>query len=156
MKTSEFIHQASKIGFRAGVNEMGYVCVLSKDSDDPNWFICIGKGATGDLSIDSIYLENQGEDFAKVMKLAIDYAFTPLAEREDEPKFRVKIFPESEITSASFLNKDGSLNNGTPDDSVFTCNEYFCFIAEHPRLAPFLHDYDPDNTDVFVPVEEDE
>ncbi|GAX06967.1 hypothetical protein IWT25_02315 [Secundilactobacillus pentosiphilus] len=170
MKTSEFLKEVKSLGFSAFVDEQKYVYVSIQSYGD-DWFICVGNDCTGNIDIDAGYFKNNGEDFEKITKLAVDYAFTPVSEREDEPKFCVAVSPsyyKDESVwylgsrKAGYANETGKSIEwyGTEGACAheFTPKSYAKFLKDYPEWRPFLPDYDPDDRDRFVPVpmEEDE
>lgn len=165
MKTSEFIKEVKSHGFVIRFDEEKYIYISIKTRSD-DWFICVGNDFTGDIDIDAAYFKNNGEHFEKVTKLAVDYAFTPVAEREDEPKFVVAVSPsyyKDESVwylgsrKASYANETGKSIEWYGTEGAyaheFTPKSYAKFLKDYPEWRPFLPDYNADNTNIFVPVE---
>ncbi|GAX04101.1 hypothetical protein IWT140_01738 [Secundilactobacillus pentosiphilus] len=159
MKTSEFIKKVTALGFNAFTDEDRYVYV-SIQSARGDWFICVGNDFTGDIDIDAVYFKNNGESFKKVTKLAVDYAFTPIKEREDEPKFYVHLFTGGN----GWLNwndETGELGVNTKEDfehwhSQFTEQQYIKFQYKQEVSGHYaLPDYSLNKAKIFVPVEEE-
>lgn len=83
------------------------------------------------------------------------YAITSLDRREDEPKFKVKIFPGSDLNVTDWFLGEGngeSLRTSV-NALVFTPSSYQEYCDAHPDWLAFLPDYSAENTDSFIPVE---
>lgn len=99
-----------------------------------------------------------------IYKLLVEYAATPIAEREDEPKkYAIRLL--SGDTGYLNYNKDTSLcldtagieSNWGPYECFFTEQEYNRIRKNELQAGfTFLPKFDPDNTDVFVPVEDED
>lgn len=162
MKTSEFKREIEALGFYVETHKYDYMKIFT-DCDYDNYFLAVGSLFIGDLEVENEYL-GETEKYAKAVKLAVDYAFTPLKERKDEPKkYAIRLF--SGDTGYLNYNKDTSLcidtagieSNWGPYQCFFTEQEYNRIRKNELQAGfTFLPKFDPDNTDVFVPVEEDE
>lgn len=83
-----------------------------------------------------------------LQKLAYKYSRTPLDEREDEPKFRVRILPDD---NESYLNQSSSEKNlyasnseNIPSDkTIFNKSEYDKLQQEYPEWLPKFDKNDP-------------
>lgn len=83
-----------------------------------------------------------------LQKLAYKYSRTPLDEREDEPKFRVRILPDD---NESYLNQSSSEKNlyasnseNIPSDkTIFNKSEYDKLQQEYPEWLPKFNKDDP-------------
>lgn len=149
MKKSEFKRKIEDLGFHIETDKYGRVKIFT-DIDYDDYFMAIGILDTGDLSVEADSL-GETEKYAKAVKLAVDYAFTPLADREDEPHFFVRLFPIRYSINNCMSDDEGI---STTNANIFTPSTYAEFIRNHSEWRPFLKDYDPDNADVFVPVED--
>lgn len=121
-------------------------------------FLTIDLNHIGDIIVrPDLYPSSNSLDIRKVKKVVqagVQLAFTPIEEREDEPKFRVKVMPKTEDYSARYLSDFNTHTIYMDKHSAFTPTGYAEFLKHHPEWRPFLQYYDPDNTDIFVPVEE--
>lgn len=153
MKKSEFKRKIEDLGFHIETDKYGRVKIFT-DIDYDDYFMAIGILGTGDLSVEADSL-GKTEKYAKAVKLAVDYAFTPLADREDEPRFYVAIAPGKYLMRqmGEYIILGITERNWA---SGFTPNTYTQTLLNQPQWGPFLPPYDADNTDVFVPVEEDD
>ncbi|GAX06826.1 hypothetical protein IWT25_02173 [Secundilactobacillus pentosiphilus] len=167
MKTSEFIKKIRELGFKAKVKKANGIFVFGS-GDYWDWFVYVGSETVSDIETNGDNLSGADDNYAKAVKLAVDYAFTPINEREDEPKFRVAIRPSYykdmkyyylDLLEAGYANETGKKLEPIADElgKEFTPKSYKGFLEDYPEWRPFLPDYDPDNLDVFipVPVEED-
>lgn len=161
MKKSEFKRKIEDLGFHIETDKYGRVKIFT-DIDYDDYFMAIGILGTGDLSVEADSL-GETEKYAKAVKLAVDYAFTPLADREDEPKqYAIHLFSGH----YGYLNYDkskGVLTTTIADvwneayQCLFTKEEYNEFReAEMQAGFTTLPEFDLENRDVFVPVEADE
>ncbi|MEY2374576.1 hypothetical protein AB3X83_03250 (plasmid) [Lentilactobacillus buchneri] len=89
-------------------------------------------------------------DRLALQKLAYKYSRTPLDERRDEPKFRVRMLP-GENGFDTYLNKDRSnkdifLSEREEDDdnqTIFTKSEYDKLQQKYPEWLPEFDEKDP-------------
>lgn len=155
MKTSEFIKNIRELGFSLK-NNHEVIRVYPDNPDWSCWFVEIGNSAKGILTINTDDLDTVNQEHFKAFKLAVDYAFTPIDKREDEPKFKVRLTPLSNSLDSLWIGaRNDDLDVTSWSDAVaFTPTQYHLFPDNHPEWKPFLHDYDPNNTAVFVPVED--
>ena len=154
MKTSEFIKEAEKLGFSVVVQEDAvYVRIFGFNK---HWIMRIWNDFCGYIRANFSEVPWK-YDFKALYELAIEYAFTPIDERKNEPRFKVKLTPLSNSFDSLWIGaRDDDLDVTSWLDAVaFTPAQYHLFPDNHPEWKPFLHDYDPDNTAVFVPVEAD-
>ena len=103
MKTKEFIKQVEELGYKT-VKMNSYIIVYDPDNMDER------VGAV------NIYCERQlsiSDAFYDLTKLLIAYAETPLDEREDEKKYYVKVFNQTN----GFLNMNVENNLFVLDES---------------------------------------
>lgn len=93
-------------------------------------------------------LEIPEHDRLALQKLAYKYSRTPLDEREDEPKFQVKLLPDDK---ESYLNLDElcsrlfMANRSAVDEvkTVFTQSEYDKLQQKYPEWLPKFDKNDP-------------
>lgn len=79
----------------------------------------------------------------EVVKLLFEYALTPLSEREDEIKFRVRILPEN-MGVDTYLNQDKDSKNIFLNDSHETDGVQTIFTkSEYDKLQQKYHDWLP-------------
>lgn len=169
MKTSEFIKKVEDLGLIVEPER-------SMMSDESATLDCMHIYRHGDsfpvtsVGIDQAYeidtlktnFESYSEtDSAKLWKLLIEFAATPIADRKVEPTFYVRILTGNN----GWLNwneETGELGANTRYDhekwhAGFTEKQYNQFRNMQSALGfKTLPAYDPDNKDVFVPVEVDE
>lgn len=82
MKTREFIEQVEKLGYKT-VKVYSFITIYDPDNMDQRVAV-VSMRSERQLSIsDAIY---------DLTKLLVEYAETPLEEREDEKKYYVKVF----------------------------------------------------------------
>lgn len=163
MKTSEFKKKIEALGFDVETDSKQGVIKVYSDIDCEDYFLSVGSIFVGNLNVKADFLWGE-EEYPNAIKLAVDYAFTPLAEREDEPKFYVRIAPSSNDSYSFWLMRKPWIDidecefDELNSQYEFTPTTYKQLSDEfhNPEWRPFLRDYDPDNTDVFVPVEDNE
>ena len=133
-------------------------------------FLTIDLNHIGDIFVrPDLYPSSNSLDIRKVKKVVqagVQLAFTPIEEREDEPRFVVAVSPsyyKDESVwylgsrKASYANETGKSIEwyGTEGACAheFTPKSYAKFLKDYPEWRPFLPDYNADNTNIFVPVE---
>ena len=142
MKTKEFISKMDDMaGVRTCAASFGAIHIYNFDGKE-----------LGAVSIDNfgeVYTNGEAIDNMKdkeeVVKLLFEYALTPLSEREDEPKFRVKILPDI------YLNQDKDNKNIFLNDphetysfqTVFTKSEYNKLQQKYSEWLPKFDEKDP-------------
>lgn len=169
MKTSEFIKKVEDLGLivepeRSMMSDESAIldCMhIYRHSDS---FPVTSVGIDKTYEIDTLKSNFEGcseADRANLWKLLIDYAGTPIEQRKDELKFYVRILTGNN----GWLNwndETGELGTNTRYDheqwhADFTEKQYNQFRNRQSALGfKTLPEYDPDNTNIFVPVEEDE
>uniref|UniRef100_UPI00403F9D97 hypothetical protein n=1 Tax=Lentilactobacillus hilgardii TaxID=1588 RepID=UPI00403F9D97 len=93
-------------------------------------------------------LELPEHDRLALQKLAYKYSRTPLDERRDEPKFRVKMLPDdvygylNQSTDAKHLFVSNS-DNLPMDKTIYTQSEYEQLQQKYPEWLPKFDDTDP-------------
>jgi hypothetical protein len=169
MKTSEFKRIIKNCELYTGDLDAASRISLG-DSDFGNYDVAyISPNDQWIFSIQPCFCHIKPKYIHTVWQAIFDYAATPIAEREDEPKFCVAVSPSYykdegvwylSSRKAGYANESGkSIEWGASEGAnahEFTPKSYVKFLKEFPEWRPFLHDYDPDNTDVFVPVEDNE
>lgn len=108
----------------------------------------ISKSIVGSSIQGSDALDIPEHDRLALQKLAYKYSRTPLDEREDEPKFRVRILPDD---NESYLNQSSSEKNlyasnseNIPSDkTIFNKSEYDKLQQEYPEWLPKFDKNDP-------------
>jgi len=157
MKTSEFIEKVNdKAGIHAEREENGEIYIYDSTLSVKQSEFFIGIGADlGNISIDSFQTSLENNELKKLYMLAVNYAFTPLNEREDEPRFKVRTAPVGSIQHYYLCKTEYGYHDtiDVENATTFTQESYNQYKSDYPEWRPFLQDYDPDNTDVFVPVE---
>ena len=146
MKTKEFISKINEVASAAidasntGINIYNFggepVCWVSIDD--------FGAVDTSDTAFDT--MKNKEE----VDKLIFEYALTPLSEREDELKFRVRFLP-GEINFDTYLNQNKDSKNIFLDEldetddvrTVFTKPEYDKLQQKYRDWLPKFDEKDP-------------
>ncbi|MCT2899669.1 hypothetical protein EFM54_11910 [Lentilactobacillus buchneri] len=108
------------------------------------WIYMISNDMRGLMSCydEALYLDQ--DKVLALQKLAYKYSRTPLDERENEPKFRVKMFPENNDYFSSYLysDSDGTViaNN---QGAIFTKPEYDKLQQKYPEWLPKFDKDDP-------------
>lgn len=99
-------------------------------------------------------------EYKRLLDLLFSYTLTPIAEREDEVKFRVKLFENVENKYAhpntnylNYSNNDGSLfldnkvdevtEFSGPTQAIFTEKEYAKIQQKYPEWLPEFYKDDP-------------
>lgn len=151
MKTSELIKKLKQYGETRKNEE--YLEVWSVDD-----YKIVTVSLNEMLAFNMCYVEfsslNQQQQSA-LFRIICDYATTPLNEREDEPKFRVHIWPGDH----GYLNKRfGELKLNSKGDvfpfiTVFTKAEYESLYKAYPEHIPYLPPFD-ENDPRFEMVED--
>lgn len=156
MKTKEFISKMNEVAstaidiLNAGIN------IYNLDGKTIGW-VSTDDFGTVDTSYRNLDTMKSKEE---VVKLLFEYALTPLSEREDELKFRVKMLPEDDDDWEIYLNLNKNDNhifiddsiNGIPDNqTIFTKSEYDKLQQKYSEWLPKFDEKDPH----FAFVEED-
>lgn len=154
MKNKEFKNQIEQLGYGIGVNSnnkleivSGYYVLVEVSKSEMYGITTFPK------SLNELPLAERH----KLMNVAIKYIRTEVKDREDEPKFYVKLTPDTGHQYPNWLRKENvfaDVVSGSPNENgcVFDKSSYSELIEQHPEWRPFLLDYDANNTDVFVPV----
>lgn len=171
MKTSEFKNQIVRLGLKFRTGDFN-IYVVGRPSRFEDWFVGVNRNHIGIIAVDSDYMDGTDSDYAAAIKIAVDYAFTPIAEREDKPKFFVHLIdykfgylamttgqwgikPSLVLDTKDSVDDDGyNLND---NQAVFTELEYNKIRKYEFNKGYVLPEYDRQNTAMFEPVEaEDE
>lgn len=145
MKFSELKNRVEDLGFHAYRTD--FSTVISNKLDT---IYIIDNKILGIISSygDAVYVEQ--DDLLKLQKLAYKYSRTPIDEREDEPKFRVKMLPEI-VNCYAYLNQSKRSKNIFLDDSdendyvqtIFTNSEYEKLQQKYSEWLPKFDENDP-------------
>lgn len=151
MKTSEFKRIIKNCELYTGDLDAASRISLG-DSDFGNYDVAyISPNDQWIFSIQPCFCHIKPKYIHTVWQAIFDYAATPIAERKDEPHFFVRLFPIRYSINNCMSDDEGI---STTNANIFTPSTYAEFIRNHSEWRPFLKDYDPDNADVFVPVED--
>ena len=112
MKTNEFKKQVSELGFKALASNI-YMTVYN-DKYDIIGMISVGCPFVVDTD-QSKFLSLSAQDRKGLLKLLVEYAETPLDEREDEKKYYVKVFNSFE--GFLYVYEDCVMLSARVDDS---------------------------------------
>lgn len=122
MKTSEFIKKVEKLGYR--VEDTGFNLYLYSGED---LVAFVGKKKQYVLEIYNFFLKQNAE---ALVDLCVEYAQTPLTEREEEEKFYLQkmrsFYDDDYDESRAFLNLDTSIDAF----SITTINEACIFKTQ--------------------------
>jgi hypothetical protein len=144
MKTKEFISKMNEIAGATTISSKG-IHIYNLDRELVGWVDAdeFGSVDTSYKSLDD--MKNKEE----VVKFLFEYALTPLDEREDELKFRVKMLPR-ENNFDTYLNQDKKGKNifldllDETDDvqTVFTKSEYEKLQQKYSEWLPKFDEKD--------------
>lgn len=146
MKTKDFIIKMNEVASTAvdilntGIN------IYNLDGKTVGW-VSTDDFGTVDTSYKNLDTMKNKEE---VVKLLFEYALTPLDEREDELKFRVKMLPEI-VNCYAYLNQSKRIKNIFLDDSdendyvqtIFTNSEYEKLQQKYSEWLPKFDEKDP-------------
>lgn len=157
MKTIEFKKGIEALGFHVETHKFNYMQVFT-DSDCEDYFLAVGSLGIGDLKVVNEYM-GETEKYAKAVKLAVEYVFTPLAERGEPKKYKVHLFAgefgylvvnnfDGEAITSWFYPKDRNFK------CVFTIDEYEKIRKGEWDAGFFtvLPPFDETNTKVFEEI----
>ena len=138
MKTKEFISKIDDVAGATTISSRG-IHIYNLDKELIGWVAVDDFGAVDTSYEDIDTMKNKNE----IVKLLFEYALTPLGEREDELKFRVRILP-GEHGFDTYLNKDRSnkdifLSEREEDDN----NQTIFTKSEYDKLQQKYHDWLP-------------
>lgn len=155
MKTSEFKRIIKNCELYTGDLDAASRISLG-DSDFGNYDVAyISPNDQWIFSIQPCFCHIKPKYIHTVWQAIFDYAATPIAEREDEPKFYVRLSPKNSNDNCTWLTPLGNWTTKQNLPGIFTPSSYPAFLEAFPEWRPFLPDYDPDDKDRFVPVEVD-
>ncbi|MCT2901797.1 hypothetical protein [Lentilactobacillus buchneri] len=143
MKFSELKSKVEDLGYRVYVDNNATII----GTKDHGWILLIKNYQCGLMSYydDATYLEP--DSLLALQKLAYKYSRTPIDERADEPKFRVKMFPESTGYLGCYLYLDDESNDitifGDEAGTLFTQSEYDKLQQKYPEWLPKFDKNDP-------------
>ena len=142
MKTKEFISKMNDVAGDTTISSKG-IHIYNLDKELIGWVDVDDFGAvdTSYKSLDN--MKNKEE----IVKLIFEYASTPLDERTDEPKFRVRML----INYDNFLNQDRRSKDiflAEPDETdnrqtIFTKSEYEKLQQKYSEWLPKFDKDDP-------------
>lgn len=139
MKTKEFISKMNEVaGTKIDSLNTG-IKIYNLDGETVGWVSIDYFGAVDTSYKNLDTMKNKNE----IVKLLFDYALTPLDEREDEPKFRIRMMPK-EMDFESYLNQHkrnkgiflSSLDETDNVQTVFTKSEYNKLQQEYSEWLP--------------------
>jgi len=140
MKTKEFIGKMNEVASAKTISSKG-IHIYNLDKELIGW-VDVDEFGPVDTSYESLdTMKNKDE----VIKLIFEYAPTPLDEREDELKFRVRMLPEDDDDWEIYLNLNKSDNHVFIDDSV-NCipdSQTIFTKSEYDKLQQKYHDWLP-------------
>lgn len=137
MTTNEFIKQVEELGYTFECDD-SFLNVYSKGT---HFKVCVFS-----LEIDQqyslhmrsgnfLYTANSKEEQEKLYNLAVEYDKTPVKEREEEKKYRLRLNLPFVEERSSYLNKDNE-GNIFFSDKHFTSKEKTTFTASEVELLP--------------------
>ena len=146
MKTKDFIIKMNEVASTAvdilntGIN------IYNLDGKTVGW-VSTDDFGTVDTSYKNLDTMKNKEE---VVKLLFEYALTPLDEREDEPKFRVRILP-GKINCDAYLNQGkrskeiflSGPNKNNEIQTIFTKSEYEKLQQKYSEWLPKFDEKDP-------------
>lgn len=148
MKTKELISKLNDMPDIESFTRGSGIYIYNLEGKTIGWTFTNEFGLVDTSYIDLIDTKNKEE----VVNLLFEYALTPLDEREDELKFRVKMLPEDDDDWEIYLNLNKSDNhifiddsvNGIPDNqTIFTKSEYDNLQQKCPMWLPKFDEKDP-------------
>lgn len=138
MKTKELISKINELAGATTISSRG-IHIYNLDRETVGWVSVDDFGAVDTSYIELIGMKNKEE----VVNLMFEYALTPLDEREDELKFRVKMLPNDDDWEI-YLNLNKSDNHIFIDDSVNGNHKQTIFTkSEYDKLQQKYHDWLP-------------
>lgn len=158
MKTKEFIEKVEALNY--GISKEAEATYIYEPLKNPTrWLLKIDECATASFGFDKEDADLSHPDLPKVMKLAMDYIFTPIEERKEESKFRVHLLPGAYgwlnfYVQSNLLGTSVEYENYDSIKSIFTKSEYAMIRSEQLAKGYVLPEFDQDNTTTFVPVED--
>lgn len=96
---------------------------------------------------------------SSLFSLLSRYVMTPVDQRKDEPRFKVRLWHDGDYWLNFSHREDGDyilLSDSAPTlhhQTVFTKAQYATLRDSGVEFVSYLPPYDSENTDVFVPVE---
>lgn len=144
MKLNELKSKVEDLGYRVLVDDNTTKIVTPYNHE---WIYMISNDMCGFMSCydDATYLEP--DSLLALQKLAYKYSRTPIDERQDDPKFWVKMFPKNNGLLGSCLYLDDESNDitifGDEAGTPFTQSEYDNLQQKYPEWLPKFDKDDP-------------
>lgn len=146
MKTKELISKLNGMPNIESFTRGSGIYIYNLEGEMIGWVSTDYLGAVDTNNADLDTMKNKVE----FVKLLFEYASTPLNEREDESKFRVKMLPEI-VNCYAYLNQSKRSKNIFLDDSdendyvqtVFTKPEYDKLQQKYHDWLPKFNENDP-------------
>lgn len=139
MKTKEFISKMNEVA-GAEIDESNTVINIDFPAGETVGWVSIHDFGAVDTS--GMALNNM-KNKEEVVKLIFEYALTPLDEREDELKFRVRMLPGG-FNWDTYLNQDKDSKNVFLNGLAETDNAQTIFTkSEYDKLQQKYHDWLP-------------
>lgn len=144
MKFNELKSKVKGLGYRVLVDDNTTKIVAPYNHA---WIYMISNDMRGLMSCydEALYLDQ--DKVLALQKLAYKYSRTPLDERQDDPKFWVKMFPKNNGLLGSCLYLDDESNDitifGDEAGTPFTQSEYDNLQQKYPEWLPKFDKDDP-------------
>jgi hypothetical protein len=155
MKDKEFVKKIKALGYKIQKTTPSGVYFQITDMDG-SVLLWVAREATFSINNQDVsFGELSFDEQSNLMKVALKYIATPIDDRKEEPHFKVKIFPGSDLNVTDWFLGEGkgqSLRTSV-NALVFTPDSYQEYCNNHPGWLAFLPDYVAENTDSFIPVE---
>ena len=115
MRTKEFIEKVEALGY--GVDN--YLAHLSVSDSDGHDFATVSKKHRFAMDTDTFHFATHvnDEDAEKIATLLFEYSATPLAEREEEKRYRLRI-----VANLGFKDDQRFLNLNIKREDYFICS----------------------------------
>lgn len=117
MKTKELIEELNAAGFNSYTNNHDTIVISTKNM---KFNICINKKFTrlADVKLDLSDAGMTLRELAKLSQLLLAYAETPVDERKDEPKYRVRLCGFNSDNGHQYLTAQ---NDDVKATKIFAC-----------------------------------
>jgi len=143
MKTKDFISKMNEVAGDVKALSGTGIHIYNLAGEKVGW-VSINEFGVVDMSYTSLDTMKNKE---KIVKLLFEYALTPLNEREDEPKFGVRML----VNYDNFLNQDRRNKDiflAEPDETdnrktIFTKSEYEKLQQKYHNWLPKFDENDP-------------
>lgn len=154
MKDKEFVKKIKALGYKIQESTPSDIYFQIMDTDGLG-LVWAGRKITFSVDNQDSHFDELGfDEQSELMNIVADYVATPLSERKEEPRFKVRIFPAGvENRTDWFLSKgSGESLRAEENALIFTPSSYQEYCDVHPDWLAFLPDYGTENTDSFIPV----